>query len=123
MSLEELLKQTGVEVAALPPAPASPTSRQVHARIAHRPPYLCAVCGKTGAMARVVATDQGARWADLCIGHGLTVMEPSPRMPTTAEGILADLREVVAEMAAETGRTPRMRLFADAGGWRDEAHG
>ncbi|MEU6379590.1 hypothetical protein [Streptomyces sp. NPDC046909] len=44
-------------------------------------------------------------------------------MPTTKEGILADLREVFAEVAAELGVTPQVRLWTDENDWQDEQHG
>ncbi|MCX5357339.1 hypothetical protein OG864_00905 [Streptomyces sp. NBC_00124] len=91
----------------------------MRARITARPAYRCAVCGKGRSTARVLDTGHGARWLDLCLSHGLAVLEPSLRMPTTTEGILADLREVVAEVAAETGRTPDVRLWTDETGWQD----
>ncbi|WP_331737312.1 hypothetical protein [Streptomyces sp. NBC_00019] len=55
--------------------------------------------------ARVRTTSHGARWLDLCLSHGLAVLEPSPRMPTTMEGIRIDLHEALTQAAAETGRT------------------
>ncbi|WP_405652466.1 hypothetical protein [Streptomyces sp. NBC_00019] len=36
------------------------------------------------------------------------------------EAILADLREALAEVAAETGRTPHVRLWTDETGWQDK---
>ncbi|WP_405652468.1 hypothetical protein [Streptomyces sp. NBC_00019] len=59
MSLDELLEQARVDVAALPPAPASPTDQQVRARITARPAYPCAVCQKGGSTARALTTGQG----------------------------------------------------------------
>lgn len=99
MSIDELLEQAGIDVTALSPAPASPTGQQVRTRITAQRPHSCAVCGKAGAMARVLETDQGARWPDLCTGHGTAVLDPSPRMPVTTAGILADLSAALAQTA------------------------
>ncbi|MGW7210506.1 hypothetical protein [Streptomyces sp. NPDC054837] len=119
ISLDELLKQARVDVGALPPAPASPTEQQVRARITARPAYRCAVCGEGGSTTRLLDTGQGARWLDLCLRHGLAVTQPSPRMPTTMEGILSDLREALAEATAATGQTTDVRLWTDENGWQD----
>ncbi|MFF4500356.1 hypothetical protein [Streptomyces sp. NPDC001401] len=51
------------------------------------------------ASARVYdSPDHGPRWVDLCLPHMVLTSKPAPRMPTTWEGIFADLREVTAEL-------------------------
>ncbi|MEU9917783.1 hypothetical protein [Streptomyces sp. NPDC051001] len=123
MSLDELLKRYDVDLSSLPAAPASPADDEVRTRITTRPIQPCAVCGRDSATVRVLTTDYGPRWLDLCWGHGWAVVEPSPRMPTTVEGIFADLRDVIAELEAETGIKASLELWTDGAGWRDEDHG
>ncbi|MCX5327878.1 MULTISPECIES: hypothetical protein [unclassified Streptomyces] len=123
MTLDELLKRYDVDLSTLPAAPASPADREVRTRITTKPLQPCAACGQDSATVRVLTTDHGPRWLDLCWDHGWAVVEPSPQMPTTTEGILADLREVIAELAAETGTKASLKLCTDEAGWQDEHHG
>ncbi|MFE7167200.1 hypothetical protein [Streptomyces sp. NPDC057616] len=120
ISLVELLRRHPVDLSALQPAPAEPTGRELSARVRaihHKP---CSVCGQMCATSRVHTTpEQGPRWVDLCWDHGLATM-PVSRMPDTVEGILAELREAAAEVAAELGRPVPMTVWTDKDGWRDE---
>ncbi|QDO00760.1 hypothetical protein FNV65_35195 [Streptomyces sp. S1A1-8] len=50
------------------------------------------MCGWHGATARVLDTGDGPRWLDLCWRHSMNIHQPSPGMPTTMEGIVADLQ-------------------------------
>jgi hypothetical protein len=78
------------------------------------------MCGDDYRTAHVVTfPKEGPRWVDLCREHTIATMEPW-RGPSTVEGILADLREVAAEPAAETGASARLRTWTDEEGWRDE---
>ncbi|WP_307038101.1 hypothetical protein [Streptomyces canus] len=71
MSLDELLEQASVDVAALPPAPASPRrtagTRPDHrlARVSMRRPREVRLDGPCP------RHRSGARWLDLCLSHGL----------------------------------------------------
>ena len=58
-------------------------------------------CGEDSATALVRNFGDGPRWVDLCWEHGWATVEPAPGMPTTLEGILADVREVAAELGLE----------------------
>lgn len=97
MELGELLRQQHVDLFALDPAPGDPVDRDVFRRIHRMLP--CSVCGEMAASARVHdSPDHGPRWVDLCTPHMVLTFRPAPRMPTTWEGIFADLREVTAEL-------------------------
>ena len=71
------------------------------------PPWPCSVCGEMSSTVRIYdSPEHGPRWVDLCWHHGFATMSPW-RGPSTAEGIIADLREV----AAKLGLTPAARQF------------
>jgi hypothetical protein len=105
------------------------TRRQVSARLREPIVRPCTVCGDGYRTAQVVPfPGEGSRWVDLCREHAIATMEPW-RGPSTVEGILADLREVAAELAGETGETgetgasgasARVRTWTDEEGRRDE---
>ncbi|WP_435607090.1 hypothetical protein [Streptomyces ardesiacus] len=93
----ELLAQHGVPPAQLEPAPAPPALSEVITRILAARPHPCSACGADSATARVVPfPGMGLRWVDLCWEHGMSVRRRS-RVPTTLEGIAADLRAAAGE--------------------------
>ncbi|MGW3031211.1 hypothetical protein ACWDCB_08235 [Streptomyces sp. NPDC001178] len=97
MELGELLRQQRVDLSALDPAPGKPADREYFRRIHRMLP--CSACGEMAASARVHdSPDHGPRWVDLCTPRMVLTFRPAPRMPTTWEGIFADLREVTAEL-------------------------
>ncbi|MER6420703.1 hypothetical protein [Streptomyces sp. NPDC001137] len=98
MTLAELFRRHGVDPKTLPQAPASPPDSEVRTRITQAPFQPCAACGEDSATVRVRDFGDGPRWVDLCWEHGWATVEPAPRMPTTLEGILADVGEVAAEL-------------------------
>ncbi|MCI3277607.1 hypothetical protein [Streptomyces cylindrosporus] len=123
MELGDLLHQQHVDPSGLDPAPGRPTEREYFRRIHRMLP--CTACGETAASTRVHnSPNHGPRWVDLCMPHMILTMKPAPRMPTTLEGILDDVREVAAEVGLtlrpisqeeweETGRRAALRH-----GWR-----
>jgi len=114
VTVDELLAHHGIAPAYLEPAPADAARREVIDRICAAPARACSVCGEPSPTARIVDfPGYGRRWVDLCSGHSKAVMQPW-RGPTTVEGILADLREVAAEMGAP------LRVWTDEGGWQGE---
>jgi hypothetical protein len=122
MSIDELLTHHAVDPSRLEPAPPEATRRHVSARLREPIARPCTVCGDGYRTTQVlVFPGSGPRWVDLCREHTLATMEPW-RGPSTVEGILADLREVAAELAAETGATTRLRTWTDEEGWRDQPH-
>ncbi|MGW2724995.1 hypothetical protein [Streptomyces sp. NPDC001492] len=98
MTLAELFRRHRVDPDTLPHAPPSPPDSLVRTRITQAPPKPCAACGEDSATVRVRDFGDGPRWVDLCWEHGWPTMEPAPRVPTTLEGALADLREVAAAL-------------------------
>ncbi|MFI8535386.1 hypothetical protein ACIGMX_34715 [Streptomyces aquilus] len=121
--ITEKLMQLGIEPTTLPTAPRpEPTRTEYRARICVLPLPACAVCGGQGITTRVIQTTAGPRWLDLCLPDVTAVMPPS-RMPATLEGILADLREVAAEVAADLGIKATLSVWTDETGWQDEQHG
>ena len=101
MTLAELFRRHGVDPETLPQAPPSPPDSLVRTRITQAPLQPCAACGEDSAHVRVRDFGDGPRWVDLCWEHGWATVEPAPGMPTTLEGILADAREVAAELGLE----------------------
>jgi len=121
MELGDLLEREHVDLSALDPAPAKPTRDEQRARILRVPPRPCTVCGDAIRTTRVHTTpEHGPRWVDLCRDHALLTWPAAPGMPSTMEGVLADLREVAAEVAAEREAAVRLRVYTDEDGWQDE---
>lgn len=101
MNVTDLLAEHGVDPNTLEPAPAEPAGKEFSARIARWPLKPCSVCGDDCRTAQVLHfPEYGHRWVDLCRNHSLATWQPAPRMPSTVEGIIADLREVAAEVGA-----------------------
>ncbi|MEU8976075.1 hypothetical protein AB0D11_44060 [Streptomyces monashensis] len=120
MSVDELLGRHAVDPSHLELAPPEVTRRQVSARLREPTVRPCTVCGDGYRTAQVFTfPGEGPRWVDLCRELAIATMEPW-RGPSTVEGILADLREVAAELAGETGASARVRTWTDEEGWRDE---
>jgi hypothetical protein len=122
VTVEELLADYSVDPARLEPAPAEPCRAQTRARYALLSKKPCSACGKerdSRTSRSTVIPGAGPRWVDLCLDHSLAVMPPW-RGPTTMEGILEDLREMAAELAAERGTDVPVRLWTDEEGWRDD---
>ena len=116
MDVHELLAQHALDPTTLEPAPAEPTRVQVKARYDFLHTRACTACGKEedSRTSRVaVFPEAGPRWVDLCREHTLATMAPW-RGPSTTEGILADLREVAAQVGLP------LRLWTDEEGWSDE---
>lgn len=101
MTLAELFRRYCVEPDSLPLAPPSPPDGEVRKRITQAPLQPCAACGEDSSHVRVRDFGNGPRWVDLCWEHGWATAEPAPGMPTTLEGILADVRGVAAELGLE----------------------
>ncbi|MEV1079900.1 hypothetical protein AB0I98_16885 [Streptomyces sp. NPDC050211] len=121
MSVEELLQRHDVDPALLDPAPADPDRAQFRARFALHWTQPCSACGKTQdchTSRAVTFPEHGTRWVDLCRDHMLATM-PEWHGPSTVEGILQDIREVVAKLAAEHGTPARVRVWTDEDGWHD----
>lgn len=122
MTVEELLAAHGVNPATLDPAPAEPDRAQRRARYALHLESPCTACGKeedSRTSHAITFPEHGPRWIDLCREHSLATMGPW-RGPSTVEGVLADFREVVADVAAERGIEIPLRIYTDEEGWRDE---
>jgi hypothetical protein len=116
MSVDELLARHTVDPSHLAPGPPEATRRHVSARLREPIARPCTVCGNDYRTTQVVTfPEDGPRWVDLCREHMLATMEPW-RGPSTVEGILADLREVAAELAGEMGATTRLRTWTDVDG-------
>ncbi|MER5694973.1 hypothetical protein ACWDBO_31690 [Streptomyces mirabilis] len=97
----DLLRTLGIDPAALEPAPPwAPYRGTSTARLdgGHR----CARCGQPARATRVVdAPGLGRRWLDTCRDDFLAVARLRPsRMPSTVEGIVADLRAAAVEVGA-----------------------
>jgi len=97
----DLLRTLGIDPAALDPAPPwAPHRGTGTARLdgGHR----CARCGQPARATRVVdVPGVGPRWLDTCRDDFLALGRLSPsRMPSTVEGIVADLREAAREASA-----------------------
>jgi hypothetical protein len=114
VDLDDLLREHGIDVARLEPAPPGAVRRDVVARVCEVPPRPCSVCGEPAATARLLdGAGDGRRWIDLCWPHGRATA-PRWRGPTTVKGIVADLREAAAE-----ARVP-LRLWTEEEAWRDD---
>lgn len=119
--LPDLLAQHPLDLSTLEPAPTSPSRAEVHARVERIHLSPCTLCGDMGATSRVHATEEhGPRWVDLCWEHGMQARRVS-RVPSTLEGIRADLRAAMAAVAAEQGVTVRVEMWTDEGGWQEES--
>lgn len=97
----DLLRTLGIDPATLDPAPPwAPYRGTSTARLdgGHR----CACCGQPARATRVVDVPGcGPRWLDTCRTHFLAVTRLLPsRMPSTVEGIVADLRAAAREAGA-----------------------
>lgn len=116
MTVEELLARHAVDPATLDPAPTDCSEAIRCARYDLHGQLPCSACGLPGdcRTSRVIATAHGPRWVDLCREHSLAVMQ-GWRGPATPAGILADLREVAAEVGMP------LRVWTDEDGWPDEA--
>lgn len=98
----DLLRTLGIDPAALDPAPPwAPYRCTSTARLdgSHR----CVRCGQPARATRVVdVPGLGRRWLDTCRDCFLAVARLLPsRMPSTVEGIVADLRAAAAEVGAD----------------------
>jgi len=90
----DLLRSLAVDPANLDPAPARLRSAAARERFG-RP---CSVCGAPAQATTTVALSGGCCWLDTCRDHMLAVARLRPsRMPSTVEGIAADLREAARE--------------------------
>ncbi|MEJ8670103.1 hypothetical protein WKI71_21895 [Streptomyces sp. MS1.AVA.1] len=99
MDLGELLRQQQVDPGALEQAPATLNRDEQRLRILRMPPWPCSVCGEPSATARPYdSLEHGPRWVDLCWDHALLTRPPALKMPTTLEGIFADMRKVATEL-------------------------
>ncbi|WP_217236031.1 hypothetical protein [Streptomyces sp. AC555_RSS877] len=115
-TVDQLLAAHSVDPTLLDPGPADPDRAQTRARYAGLHLRPCSACGKEEdcRTARVIVfPEAGPRWVDLCRDDSLAVMGPW-RGPTTWEGILADVREVTAEMGLP------LRVYTDKEGWSDD---
>jgi hypothetical protein len=97
----DLLRTLGIDPAALDPAPPwAPWRGTAVERLdgGHR----CARCGQPARATRVVdVPGLGLRWLDTCRTHFLAVTRLLPsRMPSTLEGIVADLRAAARDAGA-----------------------
>ncbi|MFF4909731.1 hypothetical protein ACFY2T_33280 [Streptomyces sp. NPDC001260] len=101
MTLAELFRRHAVDPDALPHAPPSPPDSEVRKRITRAPFQPCAACGEDSSHILTRDFGDGPRWVDLCWEHGWATVEPAPGMPTTLEGILAEARQVAAELGLE----------------------
>ncbi|WEP01048.1 hypothetical protein A6P39_045205 (plasmid) [Streptomyces sp. FXJ1.172] len=122
ITVDELLARHTVNPSRLEPASSEASGRDVRARLREPVVRPCTVCGEDYRTSTVVTFHGGGpRWVDLWREHTLATMGPW-RGPATVQGVLADLREVAAELAAESGRPTRVRTWTDEEGWRDERH-
>ncbi|MFJ5036027.1 hypothetical protein ACIQB5_50585 [Streptomyces sp. NPDC088560] len=122
ITVDELLARHTVNPSRLELASSEVSGRDVRARLREPVVRPCVVCGDDYRSTEMVTfPGRGPRWVDLCREHTIATMGPW-RGPSTVEGILADLRKVVAELAAGTGRPTRVRIWTDEEGWRDEPH-
>ncbi|MFF0736932.1 hypothetical protein ACFYVK_35625 [Streptomyces chartreusis] len=125
MTVEELMQRYAVDPVGLDPAPAKPAMREILARFDQQWTLPCTACGKMRdcqTALSVAFPGYGPRWVDLCREHWLATMSPW-RGPTTVEGIMQDLREVIAEVSAKLGTPARVQVWTDETGWQDEPCG
>jgi hypothetical protein len=97
----DLLRALVIDAADLEPAPPwAPYRGTSTARIDSSRP--CASCGQPARATRVIdVPGLGPRWLDTCHPHFLAATRLLPsRMPSTVEGIVADLREAAREAGA-----------------------
>ncbi|MFE2832135.1 hypothetical protein ACFXI6_13975 [Streptomyces mirabilis] len=102
MDTVDLLHSLGIDPAALEPAPSwAPYRGTSLARIDGSRP--CARCGLPARATRVVdVPGLGRRWLDTCRDDFLAASRLWPsRMPSTVEGIVADLRTAAVEAGAD----------------------
>ncbi|NMI63169.1 hypothetical protein [Streptomyces sp. RLA2-12] len=98
----DLLRALAIDAADLEPAPPwAPYRGTSTARIDGSRP--CVSCGQPARATRVVDVPVlGPRWLDTCRDHFLAAARLLPsRMPSTAEEIVADLREAAREAGAD----------------------
>ncbi|MFE2486092.1 hypothetical protein ACFXGR_22880 [Streptomyces mirabilis] len=110
MNTADLLRTLGIDPAALDPAPPQAPYRGTSlVRIDGSHP--CARCGLPARATRVVdVPGLGRRWLDTCRDDFLAASRLWPsRMPSTMEGIVADLRAAAAEAGAD------LRILTDDG--------
>lgn len=122
MDLGELLRQQHLDLDTLTPAPALPARDEQMQRILRVPPWPCSVC--TGPSATACPYDSlqhGPRWVDLCWDHALLTRPPALKMPTTVEGIFADMRKLAAEFGL-TMRIMTAEEFEDRAHWARRRH-
>ncbi|EST20409.1 hypothetical protein [Streptomyces roseochromogenus] len=100
MTIAQLMQEQQVDALSLPLAPASLPMHVIIDRIITPEFWPCAACGCLGVTARVLDTEEGPRWLDLCWDHGMNVHQPSPGMPMTMEGIVAGLRAAAEAVGA-----------------------
>ncbi|MFE5368239.1 hypothetical protein [Streptomyces mirabilis] len=102
MDTDDVLRTLGIDPAALDPAPPwAPYRGTSLARIDGSRP--CARCGQPARATRVVdVPGLGRRWLDTCRDDFLAASRLLPsRMPSTVEGIVADLRAAAAEAGTD----------------------
>jgi hypothetical protein len=119
VTFDELLARHGMDPATLPVAPADPSRQEMRDRCRILPGAPCMVCDEYCATTSVAnIPGHGPRWVDLCWRHFRGVTKPAPGVPSTMEGILADIRaaadevglsmrEMSAEEWGEMGRRAR----------------
>jgi hypothetical protein len=94
----DLLRSLAVDPAALDRAPARLRAAAARERFG-RP---CSVCGAPARATTIVALSEGCCWLDTCRDHMLAVARLRPsRMPSTVEGIAADLRAAAVETGVD----------------------
>ena len=95
MDLEQAAAHLGVDVASLEPAPAKPTRWDYRARYG-LDPKPCSACGQPTRSSGVLDHPTlGPRWLDQC---RTCFLATPPRARVPLEQMLADLREIAAEM-------------------------
>jgi hypothetical protein len=63
-------------------------------------PVPCSTCGQPARFTRIVDLDHGPRWLDRCRNCFLATVSLQPhRMPASVDGIVADLRAAMADLA------------------------
>ena len=98
MDLAEAAAHLGVGVASLEPAPVHPTRWEYRARYGPTP-KPCSACGEPARSSGVIDHPQlGPRWLDQC---RTCFLATPPRARVQLEQMLADLREIAAEMGAD----------------------
>lgn len=95
MDLAEAVEHLGVDPAGLEPAPTRPTRWDYRARYGPDP-KPCSACGQPARSSGVIDHPTlGPRWLDQCRACFLAT---PPRVRVPLEQMLADLREVAAEV-------------------------